>query len=113
MKQIISSVSDLQIDHGGVCKGCTLGRNVKKPFPSSEHRSKEILDLVHSDVCGPISIKYLGSALYYVSFINDFYDFSRQTWIYLMKSKDEVFRKLKEFKFEVENLTKKKIKIVR
>ena len=30
-----------------------------------------------------------------------------------MKSKDEVFRKLKEFKFEVENLTKKKIKIVR
>ena len=44
---------------------------------------------------------------YYVSFIDDF---SRETWVYFMKNKDEVFSKFKEFKSLIENHTKKKIK---
>ena len=48
--------------------------------------------------------------LYYVSFIDDY---SRETWIYLLKGKYEVFGKFKEFKVLVENLSKKKIKILR
>jgi transposase InsO family protein len=45
-----------------------------------------------------------------VTFIDDL---SRKTWLYLLKTKDEVFRKFQEFKAEVENLTDKKIKIIR
>ena len=37
-------------------------------------------------------------------------DFSRKTWVYLMKKKDEVFSKFKEFKALIENHTEKKIK---
>ena len=46
----------------------------------------------------------------YVSFIDDF---SRKTWIYFLKNKDEVFSKLKEFQALIENHTKKKIKTFR
>ena len=52
----------------------------------------------------------LSGYVYYVSFIDDF---SRKTWIYFLKGKNEVFGKFKEFKALVENLSKKKIKIFR
>ena len=52
----------------------------------------------------------LSEYVYYVSFIDDF---SRKTWIYFLKSKDEVFSKFKEFKALIENHTEKNIKIFR
>jgi len=48
--------------------------------------------------------------VYYVSFIDDF---SRNTWIYFIKKKSEVFDRFKEFKALVENQTEKKIKALR
>ena len=53
--------------------------------------------------------KSLGGHLYYVMFIDDH---SRKTWVYLLKTKDEFFTKFQEFKVEVENITKRKIKIL-
>jgi hypothetical protein len=38
------------------CKGCALGKYARKPFPSIKHRSKGVLDLIHSSVCGPMSV---------------------------------------------------------
>jgi hypothetical protein len=101
---------ELQSIDEGVCRGCALGKNIKKPFPSSENRSKEILDLIHSDVCGSMPVKSLGGSLYYVTFIDDL---SRKTWMHLLKTKDEVFNKFQEFKAKMENLTDKKIKTLR
>ena len=54
-----------------------------------------------------MSSNSLSGYIYYVSFIDDF---SRNTWIYLLKSKDEVFSKFKEFKALIENHSEKKIK---
>ena len=84
------------------------GKNTKKIFPSSESKEKGILEIIHSDVCGPMSSKSLSGYVYYVSFIDDF---SRNTWIYFLKRKDELFNKFKEFKALVENHTEKKINI--
>ena len=83
---------------------------MKKPFPSSESKAKGILDTIHSDVCGPMATTSLSGYSYYVTFIDDF---SRKTWIYFMKGKNEVFGKFKEFKALIENLSEKKIKIFR
>ena len=47
-------------------------------------REKEILELIHSDVFGPVPIPSLGGSLYYVIFIDDF---SRNTWLYFLKKK--------------------------
>ena len=82
----------------------------QKTFPSSESKAKGILEIIHSDVCGPMSSSSLSRYVYYVSFIDNF---SRKTWIYFMKNKDEVFNKFKEFKALIENHTEKKIKTFR
>jgi hypothetical protein len=110
LRKMVEGIPELKSTHEGICKGCTLGKNIKKPFPSNNNRSKEILDLIHSDVCGPVPVISLGGSLYYVIFIDDY---SRKTWLYLLKSKDEVFNKFQEFKAEIENLTNKKIKTLR
>jgi transposase InsO family protein len=110
LRKMVEGLLELKSTHEGICKGCALGKNIKKPFPSNNNRSKETLDLIHSDVCGPMPVIYLGGSLYYVTFIDDY---SRKTWMYLLKSKDEVFNKFQEFKAEIENLMKKKIKTLR
>jgi transposase InsO family protein len=61
-------------------------------------------------VFGPVPIPSLGKSVYYVSFI---YNFSRNTWMYFIINKSEVFDKFKEFKALVENQTKNKIKVLR
>ena len=80
------------------------GKNTKKTFPRSEIKEKGILEIVHSDVCGPMSSISVSRYVYYVSFIDDF---SSKTWIYFLKGKNEVFSEFKEFKALVENHTKK------
>jgi transposase InsO family protein len=57
-----------------------------------------------------MTVSSLGGFLYYVTFIDDF---SRKTWIYFMKTKDEVFNRFQEFKAQTENLTGKKIRVLR
>jgi hypothetical protein len=61
---------------------------------------------MHNDVFGPVTVPSLGGSIYYVSFI---YYFSRKTWIYFLRKKSEVFERFKEFKYIVENQTKKRI----
>ena len=98
--------------HEGICKGCALGKNIKSSFPSSESKTKEILEMVHSDLCGPMSVPSIGGYLYYIIFVDDF---SRKTWIYFLKKKKsiDVLNKFKDFKALTENLTSKRIKILR
>jgi len=104
---MLKGIPNINDGHEGVCKGCALGKNTRKPFTSSDTRSKEILDLIHSNMCGPFSSKSLRGHFYYLTFSDDH---SRNTWLYLVKTKDKVFENFKEFRFEVETLTKRKIK---
>jgi hypothetical protein len=52
LKKMVEGIPELQSTHEGICRGCAIGKNVKKRFSSSDNRSKKILDLIHSDVCG-------------------------------------------------------------
>lgn len=67
------------------------------------------MDLIHSNISGPMLVKSLRGLLYYVTFIDDF---SSKTWIYLLKEKYVVFDKFWEFKVEVEKLIVKRIRIL-
>jgi hypothetical protein len=51
----VTGVPDFSSEHHELCKGCTLGKYTKTAFPSSDSRAAGILDLIHSDVCGPMS----------------------------------------------------------
>ena len=90
----------LKIDHEGISKGCAKGKNIKNPFSKSEIKTKGTLELIHSYVCGPIPSTSLSGYEYYVTFIDDY---SRKPWIFFLKTKNEVFRKFKEFKALIEN----------
>jgi hypothetical protein len=79
-------------------------------FPSRASRENGILELVHSDVFGLVTVPSLGGSIYCVSLIDDF---SRKTWIYFLRKNSKVFYKFKEFKSLVENYTDKKIKVLR
>ena len=76
------------------------GKYNRVRFASAATRAKGILELIHSDVFGPVLVPSLGKYVYYVSFINDF---SRNTWIYFLQKKSTIFSKFKELKALVEN----------
>ena len=86
------------------------GKNIKNSFPKKDNKAEGVLELIHSDVCGPMPSSSISGYVYYVSFIDDY---SHKTWIYFLKSKDEVFNNFKEFKALIENLFERKIKILR
>ena len=93
-----------------LCEHCIYGKQNCVRFPSISTRAKGILELVHSDVFGPMSVPSLGVSWYYVSFIDDF---SRMTWIYFLKKKLEVFERFLEFEALVENQIDRKIEVLR
>ena len=82
----------------------------KRPFNAKGRRAQDLLELVHSDVCGPMSIQAKGGYEYFITFTDDY---SRFGYVYLMKWKSEAFEKFKEFKVEVKNQLRKHIKAIR
>ena len=67
-----------------------------------------MLDLVYSDVCGPMEVDSLGGNKFFVTFINDA---SRKVWVYALKSKDQVI--FQQFHVMVERETGKLLKCLR
>jgi transposase InsO family protein len=101
---------ELKVDHEGVCNGCAQGKNIKNPFSKRDSKEKGVLEIIHSYVCGPMPSSSISGYVYYVLFIDDY---SRKTWVYFLKSKDEVFSKFKEFKALIENISERNINILR
>jgi len=48
----------------GVHKCCALGKHAKTTFPISEHKLRRIIDMIHLDVCGPMTSSYLEGNTY-------------------------------------------------
>ncbi|GKB06902.1 retrotransposon protein, putative, ty1-copia subclass [Tanacetum coccineum] len=86
-----------------------LLKNKKLPqgASTSVEKAKDLLGLIHTDVCGPFKIVSRQGASYFVTFIDDF---SRYGYVYLLKHKHEVFETFKVFQKEVENQLGKTIK---
>ena len=73
-------------------------------------RALDLLELIHTDVCGPMSSTARGGFQYFITFTDDL---SRYGYAYLMRHKSETFEKFKEFQNEVENQRGKEIKAFR
>ena len=92
------------------CDACSEGKQSRNPTTTVSKESAKVLELVHSDVCGPIRPTTLGGNRYFVTFLDDF---SRRSWVYLLKEKREVFYKFQEFKAKVEAQSKEKVLTLR
>lgn len=93
------------------CEGCVQGKQHRASFPKDVGtRATKPLEIVHSDVCGPMRTTSMGGARYFVTFIDDF---SRKVWLYTLKTKGECLEKFKEFKVLAEKQSEHKIKVFR
>ncbi|KAK1668552.1 hypothetical protein QYE76_056711 [Lolium multiflorum] len=82
------------------CEACLMGKMTKTPFSGIMERATDLLEIIHTDVCGPMSVASRGGYRYVLTFTDDL---SRYGYIYFMKHKSETFEKFKEFQSEVEN----------
>ncbi|GFP93482.1 retrovirus-related pol polyprotein from transposon tnt 1-94, partial [Phtheirospermum japonicum] len=94
----------------GTCESCLKGKMTKSPYKGQMEHAEDLLDLIHTDVCGPLSVSARGGYSYFVTF-ND--DYSRYGFVYLMKYKYETFERFKDFRHEVENQLGRRIKKLR
>ena len=94
----------------GFCEHCTFGKLHRRKFGKAIHRTKGTLDYIHSDCWGPSRVESLGGCRYFLSMIDDY---SRMTWVIIIKEKSEAFKNFKQWKALVENQTGKKIKRLR
>ena len=93
------------------CEPCARGKSHRLPFKrKSERRTRQPLELVHSDMCGKIGTKSLSGGEYFVSLIDDY---TRYSWIFVLKRKSDVCSQFKKWKAQVENSTGKRIKALR
>ena len=106
----VTGLLEFKVDNEGVWNGCAQGNKINNPFSKRDNKEKWFLEIIHSDICGPMQSTSISGYIYYVSFIDDY---PHKTWVYFLKSKYEVFGKFKEFKALIENLSERKIKILR
>lgn len=91
-----------------VCHRCKIS---EIPYPrESENVARELLERVHSDICGPFRTRAICGAKYFVTFIDEK---SRYCKIYPLKSREEIGSVFAEYKSFVENQSGRKIKAVR
>lgn len=109
-KEMVRDMPEIFLD-GSVCGNCQLGKSHRQSFPdNATWRAKEKLELVHTDVCGPMRTASMSNNLYFILFIDDL---TRMTWVYFLTNKSQVFSVFKKFKALVERQSSCKLKTLR
>ena len=110
MKKIHANgiLESLDYESVDACEPCLMGKMTKTPFSGTMERATDLLEIIHTDVCIPMSVEARGGYRYFLTFTDYL---SRYGYIYLMKHKSGIFEKFKEFQSEVENHRNKKIKV--
>ena len=112
MKQLRKDglLESLDYESFDACEPCLIGKMTKTLFSGTMERTTDLLEIIHTDVCSPMSVEARGGYRYFLTFTDDL---SRYGYIYLMKHKSGTFEKFKEFQSEVENHCNKNIKLLR
>ena len=77
------------------CSGCLLGKKTRVGYmPKSPDQEKKLLQVIHSDVCGPMQTPNLSGKSYFATFIDEY---SHYCVVFLIKNKSEVAIKLAKF----------------
>ena len=102
-------LESLDFESLDTCEPCLMGKMTKTPFSGTMEHASDLLEIIHTDVCAPMSIEVCGGYRYFHTFTDDL---SRYGYIYLIKHKCETFEKFKQLQSEVENHHNKKIKFL-
>lgn len=93
------------------CETCPIGKQTRNKFPKVSKRAENLLEIIHSDICGPLD-QSLGGKKYILTMIDDY---SRRVFVYFLKTRteDDILQNFKYFKANVEKQTGKQIKCLR
>ena len=83
-------LESLDYESLGTCEPCLMGKMTKTPFSGTMKQATDLLEIIHTDVCGPMNVEARGGYRYFLTFTDDL---SRYGYIYLMKQKSETFEK--------------------
>jgi len=112
IKQLPNGVSGIQLHANGpstcTCEACIMTKMFQKPFqPSEDQAMTRLLELIHTDVIGPMQTQTMCGYRYIIMFTDDN---ARYTEVYFMKATSEAPAKFKEYVAKVEKLhTKSKV----
>lgn len=86
LRKVRASVTGVEFSEkaSDQCVVCAEGKQTRATFKEPGNRASELLEIIHSDVCGPISTKSFSGARFLLTFIDDF---SRKVFVYPMKTK--------------------------
>ena len=91
-------------DSFDICESCLLGKMTKMPFTGKGERSTELLSLIHTDVCGPMSTQARNGFSYFLTFTDDH---SRYGHVYLLKYNQRSLKSSRNIKVKLKtNLEK-------
>ena len=94
-----------------LCDRCLVGKQRRAPFPrEAVYRASQVLELVHGDLCGPITPATPSGNKYFLLVVDDF---SRYMWIVLLKSKDQALQAFRLIKTAAEVEAEAKLKAFR
>ena len=99
-----------EVDPKFFCEGCAYGKAHRLSFPTGRNRSGRIGELIHSDLCGPMSCTSPSGAKYFIAFKDDY---SGYVTIYFLKNKSEAQQCFKYFAKRVEVMTGNRIDTIR
>ena len=89
-----------EVQESGVCVPCIKGKNHRLPIPKeTSTATKRILELIHTDLCGPVNPPSLGGSLYVLTLTDDY---SRTSWVRFLQKKSEVAEEFKNWTLSVE-----------
>jgi len=97
-KQSVQGLPDLEFEKK-FCEGCVVGKHARNSFGKAQYRAKKPLDLIHTDIGGPITPGSFSGKRYFITFIDDFL---RKCWVYFLKEKSEAFETFRKFKTMIE-----------
>lgn len=88
-KELVIGIPNITVEKE-TCESCLLGKQARQAFPqATTYRASHILELVHGDLCGPITPPTAARNMYIFVFIDDH---SRYMWSILLKEKGRSFR---------------------
>ncbi|KYN01654.1 Copia protein [Cyphomyrmex costatus] len=116
MKKLLKLSNGMNLKHTDftqfdkICEVCLKARQTRQPFKEVRRRAQRPLEIIHTDLCGPINPKTWDGKEYFLTFLDDY---THLTIVYLLKSKNEVFEIMKEYVEKVENYWNMKIAKIR
>ncbi|KAJ9535138.1 hypothetical protein OSB04_un001784, partial [Centaurea solstitialis] len=102
-------LSNLDFTDYKSCVDCIKGKTTKHTKKGAK-RSSQLLEIIHTDICGPFDVPTFGGENYFITFIDDY---SRYCYLYLLHNKSQSVNAVEAFITEVERQLEKKVKIIR